>query len=130
MALSKPPPKSKATGLGWPARGVGPQLLAVTIPAPLWAARTIKVGLVPRIPEASTKGVWSRKPRKSQASRGRILSPKALPPLQITLDLAHLFRRYPAGGLNDFQNVRHAQDRMEPVSLLRQSLPPPLLPVD
>ena len=59
MALINPAPKSKATGLECPVRGTGPQLLAVIIPAPLRAARTINAALVPMIPEANTSGVFT-----------------------------------------------------------------------
>ena len=57
MALISPCSQATQEGLTWPARGTGPQLLAVTAPHPARAARSIRLAVVPQMPLASTKGV-------------------------------------------------------------------------
>ena len=65
-ALITPPAHPTEMGLACPARGSGPQLLAVTAPAPQAATRSSKPGLVPSTPEASTSGLRKFKPKNVQ----------------------------------------------------------------
>ncbi len=67
MALISPCPQSRQVGLTCPARGSGPQLLAVTAPQPAAAARSSRLAVVPQMPLARTSGVASAEKRLRNA---------------------------------------------------------------
>ena len=73
IALRTPHSQETVTGFGCPLRSSGPQLLEVIAPAPDNAARSIKLGLVPKTPDAITSGLERFIPKKLQLSLGVVM---------------------------------------------------------
>jgi len=73
IALRTPNFHATVTGFGCPLRSSGPQLLEVIAPAPDNAARSIKLGLVPKTPDANTSGLERFIPKKLQLSLGVVM---------------------------------------------------------